>query len=79
MDFIIQQAKENPGEVVIICIGPLTNLAMAIRKEPELPRLVKETIIMGGGWTQPLECMTPVAEFNMFCDPEAAKIVFHSA
>lgn len=78
VDFIIEQVKANPGEVTIICIGPLTNLALAIRKAPELSKMIKETIIMGGGWTQPLDCITPVAEFNMFCDPEAAKIVLHS-
>jgi purine nucleosidase len=77
VDFIIEQAKAYPGEVTMICIGPLTNLALAIRKEPELPKLMKEVIVMGGGWTQPLDCMTPVAEFNMYCDPEAAKIVLH--
>ncbi|HBE76818.1 MAG TPA: hypothetical protein DDW65_03425 [Firmicutes bacterium] len=78
VDFIIEQACKYPGEITMVCIGPLTNLAMAIRKMPSLPRLLKETIIMGGGWTQPLDCITPVAEFNMFCDPEAAKIVLHS-
>jgi len=78
IDFIIEQVESYPGEITLICIGPLTNIAMAIRKAPRLPEMIKETIIMGGGWTQPLDCMTPVAEFNMFCDPEAAKIVLHS-
>ena len=78
VDFIIDQVCRYPGEVTMVCIGPLTNLALAIRKMPQLPELIHETIIMGGGWTQPLDCITPVAEFNMFCDPEAAKIVLHS-
>lgn len=78
VDFIIDQVCRYPGEVTMVCIGPLTNLAVAIRKMPQLPELIHETIIMGGGWTQPLDCITPVAEFNMFCDPEAAKIVLHS-
>ena len=78
VDFIIEQANKYPKEITMVCIGPLTNLALAIRKEPSLPELLKETVIMGGGWTQPLDCYTSVAEFNMYCDPEAAKIVFHS-
>jgi len=78
VDFIIEQANKYPKEITMVCIGPLTNLALAIRKEPSLPGLLKETVIMGGGWTQPLDCYTSVAEFNMYCDPEAAKIVFHS-
>ena len=78
VDFIIEQAREYSKEITMVCIGPLTNLALAIRKEPSLPSLLKETVIMGGGWTQPLDCYTSVAEFNMYCDPEAAKIVFHS-
>jgi len=78
IDFIINEVHRFPGDVTMICIGPLTNLAMAIRKDPTLISEIKEVIFMGGGWTQPLDCYTPVAEFNMFCDPEAAKIVLHS-
>ncbi len=78
VDFIIEQVYKYPYEITMICIGPLTNLAMAICKQPDLPGLIKETIIMGGGWTQPLDCYTSVAEFNMYCDPEAAKIVLAS-
>ncbi|MEF3312260.1 nucleoside hydrolase [Paenibacillus sp. GYB004] len=76
-DFIIEQARKHPGELSLILMTPLTNMALALRKEPELRSWIKELIIMGGVVSGPGN-LTPVAEYNIFADPEAAKLVFHS-
>lgn len=76
-DFIIEQVKRQPGEVTLVMTGPLTNLALAVKKCPELVRLVKEVIFMGGVVREHGN-VTPVAEYNMYVDPEAAKVVFHA-
>lgn len=78
IDLIISKVMQYPNEITLIAIGPLTNIAMAIRKEPQINGNIKELIIMGGAATVLPHCITPVAEFNMYIDPEAAKIVFHS-
>lgn len=77
VDKIIEIIKENPGQISIVIIGPETNIAKAIQKEPNLPKLVKEFIIMGGAINYPGN-KNRTAEFNIFVDPEAAKIVFNS-
>lgn len=77
IDFLIQKIEENPHELTLIMTAPLTNLARALTRKPEIAALVKETVIMGGV-VQGYGNITPVAEFNMYVDPEAAKIVFHS-
>ena len=77
-DFIIQQVLQFPNEVTIATLGPLTNLALALEKNPQIQHLVKEVIIMGGN----AFCAgnaTPVAEANILCDPEAADMVFGAA
>lgn len=66
-----------PGEMVLICIGPLTNLAMAIQADPAAMAQVKEIVIMGGAIQAPGN-VTPAAEFNLYTDPEAARLVFTS-
>lgn len=76
-DFIIEQVKKQPGEVTLVMTGPLTNLALAVKKCPELVQLVKEVIFMGGVVREHGN-VTPVAEYNMYVDPEAAKVVFHA-
>lgn len=68
-------ARSRPGEVIGLVTGPLTNLALALRIEPELPRLLKRLVIMGGSFDYPGNT-TPTAEWNIFVDPESAKIVF---
>lgn len=77
VDKIIEIVRANPGKISVVVIGPETNIAKAILKEPNLPKLVKEFVIMGGA----IDCpgnKNRTAEFNIFVDPEAAEIVFNS-
>ena len=74
VDYLIRMAKENKGEITIVPIGPLTNIALAIQKDKDFANNVKRLVIMGGAESG--GNVTPVAEFNFFHDPEAAKIVF---
>jgi purine nucleosidase len=76
-DFLIEQIMSNPGEITLVAVGPLTNVAVAIRKEPRMIRALKEIIIMGGSIRHQGNS-TPLAEFNVHVDPHAAHIVFHS-
>ncbi|MCH1624569.1 nucleoside hydrolase [Ferdinandcohnia quinoae] len=76
-DFIIEQVKKLPHEITIIAVGPLTNLMLAIQKEPEIKSLIKEVVIMGGAVYVPGN-KTPYAEANIITDPEAAEIVLSS-
>jgi purine nucleosidase len=76
-DTIIRLAHENPGELNLIAIGPLTNIALALRAEPNLPTLVKSLTIMGGAAMAPGN-ITAVAEANIGNDPEAAAEVFRA-
>ena len=78
VDFLIERILAEPNEISIFPIGPLTNIAMAIRKEPKFAKAVKELVIMGGA-IQESGNMTPLAEFNIYVDPHAAHIVFHSS
>ena len=70
-------AKEAAGELVIIALGPLTNVARAIRQDPEHMRQVKRIYVMGGA-VEVSGNVTPSAEFNIYADPHAASIVFDS-
>jgi inosine-uridine nucleoside N-ribohydrolase len=72
---LIRLARQRPGELTLVALGPLTNLAIALNVEPELPQLLKSVVIMGGAYTVPGNA-TPVAEFNILVDPEAADQVF---
>jgi purine nucleosidase len=76
-DFIISQVKKLPHEITIISVGPLTNLALAVNKEPEIVSLVKEVVIMGGAVYVPGN-VTPYGEANIITDPEAAVKVLSS-
>jgi purine nucleosidase len=76
-DFLIEQVMSNPGEITLVAIGPLTNVALAIRKEPRIVQAVRELFIMGGALRHEGNT-TPLAEFNTFVDPHAAHIVYHS-
>lgn len=77
VDYLIERVLAEPGEISIFPIGPLTNIGMAIRKEPRFAAAVKELVIMGGAILEHGNT-TPQAEFNIFVDPHAAHIVFHS-
>ena len=74
VDFIIDTVLAQPGEVTLVALGPLTNVAIALRKAPALAQAVDRISIMGGSWTR--GNMTPAAEFNVWADPEAAAVVF---
>lgn len=74
-EFIVATARKYPGEVTLIAVGRLTNLALALALEPRLPTLVKEVVLMGGS-ASARGNVTPVAEANVWGDPHAADIVF---
>ncbi|NMW76104.1 nucleoside hydrolase [Mobiluncus mulieris] len=76
VDLIIDTVMSHaPGEVTLVPTGPLTNIAMAVRKEPRIVNRVKEVVLMGGGYH--VGNWSAVAEFNIKIDPEAAHIVFN--
>jgi purine nucleosidase len=74
VDFLIEQIGAAPGEITLVATGPLTNIALAVRREPRLAGWVKDFVIMGGSAGR--GNTTPAAEFNIWADPEAAAIVF---
>lgn len=78
VDVIIETARRLDGELEIITLGPLTNLAMALLKEPALAGMIERIHTMGGAGLGPGN-ITPVAEFNFFVDAEAAHVVMESA
>lgn len=77
LDYIISIGYSFPEELTLIALGPLTNVACAIQKEPRLKQWVKEIIVMGGAVEVPGN-RTPHAEFNIFNDARAANVVFAS-
>lgn len=77
VDLIIEKIMHAPGEITLIPIGPLTNIALALRREPRIAQHVREVVLMGGAVRVPGN-VTPTAEFNIFVDPQAAHIVFHA-
>lgn len=79
VDYIIRTIMDHPGEITLICIGPLTNIAAAIIVEPLVIEYVKEIVIMGGVVRLGADgADMPLTEHNVTCDPEAASIVFGS-
>ena len=74
IDFIIAAAAAAPGEITLVATGPLTNIGLALRREPRLASWVGDFVIMGGSASR--GNVTPAAEFNIWADPEAAAIVF---
>ena len=74
VDLIIDTLRAAPGSVHLVAIGPLTNIALALEKEPAIARWAASFTIMGGSFTR--GNTTVAAEFNIYADPEAAKIVF---
>ena len=75
-DLLYRLGRQNPGMLEIIAVGPLTNIAVALAKYPDLPGLISRIVIMGGAFLA--GNTTAAAEFNMYVDPEAARRVFTS-
>ena len=73
---LIRLANDNPDELTLVAIGPLTNIALATRLDPDLPQKYKELIVMGGAIYAQGNTPNTSAEFNFYHDPEAAAIVF---
>lgn len=78
VDFIIETLRREPAGTVTLCpLGPLTNIAAAFLKAPDILARVQEVVLMGGAYFE-VGNITPAAEFNIYVDPEAADIVFRS-
>ena len=73
-DVIIQEIEKNPGEITILAVGPMTNVALALLKKPSIAGKLKRIISMGGAIHYPGNA-TPQSEYNVYCDPEAFDIV----
>jgi purine nucleosidase len=76
IDYIVDTVRADPGEITLVATGPLTNIALAVRKEPRLADWVREFVIMGGSSGR--GNTTPAAEYNIWADPEAAAAVFRA-
>jgi purine nucleosidase len=74
-DLIAEAARAKPGEITLVTLGPLTNLAVALEREPALPRLLRSWTLMGGAFGVPGNT-TPTAEWNGHVDPDAAQLAF---
>jgi purine nucleosidase len=74
-DLLVEEARRRPGELTLVTLAPLTNVALAVLRDPELPRLLKRLVVMGGSYRSSGNT-APTTEWNVTCDPEAAKIVF---
>jgi len=72
---LVRLANRAPGELTLVALGPVTNLALAVRIDPDLPRKFKRTIVMGGSYLAMGNSWIPAVEFNFYVDPEAAYVV----
>lgn len=77
VDALIRLVRARPGEYTLVTLGPLTNIALALRRAPDLAQKIAMVYVMGGAACT-VGNITPAAEFNIWVDPEAAHIVFHS-
>ena len=78
VDFIVETLAEEPEGAVTLCVlGPLTNIAAALKKEPGIASRIEEIVLMGGAYFE-VGNITPTAEFNIYVDPEAAEAVFRA-
>jgi purine nucleosidase len=75
VELLIEEARQRPGEITLVTLGPLTNLAVALLREPDLPRLLRGYVLMGGAYRSPGNT-APTTEWNINVDPDAAKVVF---
>jgi purine nucleosidase len=76
-DLIIRLVNENPHQITLLCVGPMTNIALALLKQPSIAKKVKRIVSMGGAIHYPGNA-TPQSEYNVFCDPEAFDIVLNA-
>lgn len=74
--WLIDTLMRSEGDIILIPVGPLTNIAMALRLEPAIAKKIQRVVIMGGGYKE--VNITPAAEFNFWVDPESVKIVLES-
>jgi purine nucleosidase len=74
VDVLIETARARPGEVTLVTLGPVTNLAIAVLREPELPQLLRRVVMMAGAYRSPGNT-APTSEWNVAVDPEAMKVV----
>ncbi len=77
VDAILAAAREHEGRLVLVATGPLTNIALAVARDPDLPRRLARFVVMGGAFRESGN-VTAAAEFNIWCDPEAARMVFRA-
>jgi purine nucleosidase len=75
VDVWLEHVRARPGEITLITLGPVTSLARALEREPDFQRLLKRWVLMGGAYRIPGNT-APTTEWNIHCDPEAAKIAF---
>lgn len=75
VEFLRKTIHENPGEITLLCIGPLTNIGALIATDREIPSLLKGIVLMGGRFFHDIPYL-PSAEWNIYCDPYAAKLVY---
>ncbi len=75
-DLLVEEARRAPGEITLITLGPLTNVALAVQREPELPRMLKGLVMMAGSYRSAGNT-APTTEWNVACDPEAMQAVLH--
>lgn len=75
VDRLVELARSRPGEIALVTLGPLTNLALALEREPSLPSFLRSFVLMGGAYRAPGNT-TPTSEWNIHVDPHAAKVVF---
>ncbi len=76
VNFIVESIMNSKEKVTMVTTGPMTNFALALRLEPKIMDNIEEVVLMGGSYSS--GNVTPAAEFNIYCDPEAAHIVFNS-
>ncbi|PRC91368.1 nucleoside hydrolase [Solimicrobium silvestre] len=74
-EYIVKMARAYPGEITLVAVAPLANLGLALKIEPNLPKLIKQVVLMAGTVTEPGN-VSPVAEANVWNDPDAADLVF---
>ena len=77
VDVLVEKVNASPGELTLVTLGPLTNVALALLRNPSLAGKVEGCVMMGGTGRGPGN-VTPLAEYNVWADPEAAKVVFES-